>query len=176
VCKHPDVCGNIAICGAFDDGDEAVSTRHTPRGEDGERLDATEAEASPAKSVTKAVFKDRKDLGGPQRYLVTVAEVAELSIDQGKIYFRAFEGGRTQESKRYQIGDRLVQGIVKVWTGNVTFNDEFYFEVADPDTYIYLELRQETGGKKGEKKDDLPVGKEIKVHCKGMGVQPADEW
>jgi len=111
----------------------------------------------PKKSIR---FQERTDLGGPQRFLVTVMEAADLRANSGKLYVRAVQGTTGQETRRYVIGDRLVQGIVKVWAGHVKIGEEFYFEVSDPDTYIYLQVRIEAG--KGDTKTDVPIGKEVR--------------
>ena len=117
------------------------------------------------------MFKERSDLGEPQRYLITLMDVENLAVDSGKIYFRLSSGKRGQESKKLAVGDQLVRGIIKEWTGKLKgINEEFYFEFADPDTWIQIEMRRTKGKNSGI--DEL-LG-DAKLHAKVLTTTPTE--
>ena len=57
-------------------------------------------------------------------------------MDTGYVFLRLTMGNIARESKRYPCGDQLIQGIVKVWTGLIKINEEFYWEIGDNDAYV----------------------------------------
>jgi hypothetical protein len=124
-------------------------------------------------SGSEDTFHERSDLGEPQRYLITIIDAEMLTVDSGRIYFRLSIGKRRQESKKIVAGDQLIQGIIKEWTGSIKgMNEEFYFEFADPDTWILLELRHRRGNKAA---NDEVLG-DTKLHAKVLTTTPTEEW
>lgn len=118
-------------------------------------------------------FQERSDLGAPQRYLITIMDAEMLAVDSGRIYFRLSVGKRGQESKKIVAGDQLIQGIIKEWTGSIKgMNEEFYFEFADPDTWILIELRH----RRGNKTANVEVLGDTKIHAKVLTTTPTEEW
>jgi len=107
------------------------------------------------------------DLSGPQRFLVTIDQLEELPVDEGHIFLRLTMGNLVRESKRYQCGDQLVQGITKVWTKLVKINEEFYWEIGDNDAYVSCLLMHV---KNKSDADAVDLG-EVKIHAKGFGTK-----
>lgn len=101
---------------------------------------------------------------------VTVMESEGISVDEGQVMVKLSLGKRWQESKKHVAGDRLIQGILRVWTGKVRFNEEFYFEVWDPDSFILLELKHLVEGS-----NPKTIG-ETRLHAKKFAVDPQSEW
>lgn len=135
-------------------------------------LNSNRESESQETATTEDVFLERSDLGEPQRYLITIVEAEKITVSSGRFFFRLSAGKRGQESKKMVAGDQLVQGIIKEWTGNVKgINEEFYFEFADPDTWIQIELRH----KKKKSEGDEILG-ETKLHMKVLTTSATEEW
>ena len=110
------------------------------------------------------------DLAGPQRFLVTIDMLEELQVSEGHIFLRLSMGNLVRESKRYKCEDQLEQGIVKVWTGRVKINEEFYWEIGDNDAFVSCLLMhvKEKGG------DPVDLG-EVKLEAKKFKAKATSE-
>jgi ankyrin repeat protein/tetratricopeptide (TPR) repeat protein len=110
------------------------------------------------------------DLSGPQRFLVTIDQIEELRVDDGHVFLRLTMGSLRRESKRYPCGDQLIQGVVKVWTGLIKINEEFYWEIGDNDAYVSCLLMHV----REKDKEGVDLG-EVKLDAKKFGVRQVQE-
>jgi hypothetical protein len=104
---------------------------------------------------------------------VTIVEARNINVDTGKVYFCLSSGKQTQESKKMVAGDQLIQGIVKEWKGVLSnIEEEFYFEFADPDTWILIELKH----RQGAKGTGHHILGETRLHAKVLTTTPTEQW
>ena len=144
--------------------------------ENAQGADAEDAEPAGPRKIKRAPGdpapqeEQVADLSGPQRFLVTIDQIENLRVDTGYVFLRLTMGNIARESKRYPCGDQLIQGIVKVWTGLIKINEEFYWEIGDNDAYVSCLLMHVK--ENGTEAVDLG---EVKLDAKKFGVRQVQE-